>query len=174
MSAPNINDGDRVSATGRLFLDGPYAYLLAPRPEDRQAGWSPDGAPETAIRLLNVDLVLQPQQGLPQWVRVVGRWEERRIEVELVEEIDPDLTLIDIPPHEISDVFGADIADRVNRHFGDRSRRWDLLFQARSSGERVGPVAIVSATRALPEMNDYLATLPPGAVIFRTWLSHAR
>lgn len=173
--AAAICDGDLVVASGWLVRNDQDCSLCPPQPEDRaRVGSTRRAVGEDAIRLLHEEAA-HGSAIAPEWVRITGVWVERQITVRKIEREPMDLSLIDPPepPSKNAPVFGADLARRVGRVFADRYRRWDLIALGRGSGDRPGPVAYVAATRPLLEVNEYLASLPVGAVDFRSWLKPA-
>ena len=168
-----LEDGAAVSAAGWLLVNEPFASLIPPEPSDLHRAGSPEAAGETAVRLVRRehDAPELPPSG--SWVRVRGVWREREISVTDVRAQPVDLSLLR-PPRLRQDHapgFGEEFASQVGRVFSDRRRRWDLLAIAHTSRRLSGPVVSVVAVRTLPEIVEYLAGLPEGAVEFRPWLT---
>lgn len=167
-----VRDGAAVTASGWLVVDGSDACLVPPQPPDLHRPSAPEACGDTSVRL-----VLQghdaPRPPSGAWVRVTGIWTEREITVSDISAERIDLSLLAPPPlgEAGAPTFGEELAHDVGRVFDDRRRRWDLLSVGRASGRRPGPVVSVVAVRALPEIAEYVGTLPEGAVDFRPWLT---
>mgnify|MGYP007040922078 CR=1 FL=1 len=154
----------RVECAARLVVDGDYVSAMPVSAGETRGA---DGEGPERIRLVG----LRADGDLPRFATVRGAWRPRVIQVDAGEAA----SFEDVQwcPPAFPRQEGVETAislEEVATVLDDHERVWDLLATICGPGPTGSLALHVLRTQPHPEMDAWLATLPPGHVMVQDWL----